>query len=53
MIYNQIITLSNTYPPAKVLKINHLCKFILHYWGIWRIFTWELGIILFGKLFFG
>ena len=32
------------------MKINQLCKFLLHYLGIWRIFTWELGVILLGNL---
>ena len=32
------------------MKINQLCKFILHYLGSWRIFVWELGAILLGNL---
>ncbi len=38
---------------ANLLEFFYLCKFILHYLGIWRIFTWELGKILFGQLVLG
>ena len=35
---------------AKLLKINQLRKPFFYHLGIWLIFIWELGLILFGNL---
>ena len=32
------------------MKLIYYAKFIFHYLGIWQIFTWEFGEILYGNL---